>query len=181
MFTLTVTFLSPVEANDIQKLSIPLSNIFVHAQSSDGKAYAVSLYFDISDEWAHGDSNALINWENTLVPHAQGSGDLSTFTVTPNSPNTLSEVNDYPSWGTVVWATDNQSNLSIQSGQDVVVRSGFVSQGKLNNTMDTNMPRAINDRWPVFAFCVDLVLIQDSPASRARSTAWMRSVTCNLL
>ena len=161
--TLVVTFLSPVEANDIQKLSVPLSYIFARAQSNDGKSHAVSLYFDISGEWAHGDSNALINWGSTQVPHANGNGNITTFTVTPNSPQVLAEVNDYPSWGTVVWATHNQLNLSIQSGQDTVVRSQFVSQGQLNNSMDPDMPRAINNRWPVFAFDFNLGSITTPP------------------
>jgi len=154
--TLTVTFLSPVEADDIQKLSVPLSYILAEVQSNDGKAHNVSLYFDISGEWAYGNTSALIKWGSEQVPHAKGPGTITTFTITPNSPQVLSEVNDYPSWGTVVWATDNQPNLAIQSGQDTVVRSQFVSQGKLNNTMDSNMPRAIQDRWPVFAFALNM-------------------------
>jgi hypothetical protein len=152
--TLTVTFLSPVEVDNMQKLSVPLSYITAYAQSSDGQTHNVSLYFDISGEWAHGDSSALINWSNEQVPHTKGN--LTAFTVTPNTPQVLSEVNDYPSWGTAVWATDNRPNLTTQSGQDTVVRSLFVTQGKLSNTMDTNMPRAINDRWPVFAFAINM-------------------------
>ena len=152
--TLSVSFLSPVEVDDIQKLSVPLSYITVYAQSNDGQTHTVSLYFDISGEWAYGDSSALINWGSEQVPHAKGN--LTAFTVTPNTPQVLSEVNQYPSWGTAVWATDNQPNLAIQSGEDIVVRSQFVSQGKLNNSMDTNMPRAINDHWPVFAFATNI-------------------------
>jgi hypothetical protein len=152
--TLMVTFLSPVEPDDLQKLSVPLSYITAHVQSNDAKAHAVSLYFDISAEWAHGDSNALVNWGSQQVPHAHGN--LTTFTVTPNAPQVLSEVNQYPSWGTAVWATDQQQNLTVRSGQDLLVRSQFVTQGKLDNTMDTGMPRAINDRWPVFAFALDM-------------------------
>lgn len=152
--TLTLTFFSPVEANDIKRLSIPFSYMLADVHSNDGAAHTVSLYFDISGEWAHGDSNQLINWNSEQVGP---SGDtLTAFTVTPNSPTVLGEVNEYPSWGTVVWATKNQPGLTIQSGQDIVVRSLAVSQGKLNNTMDQNMPRAINDSWPVFAFNFEL-------------------------
>jgi len=161
--TLIVTFLSPVEADDIQKLSVPLSYILAEVQSNDGQAHNVSLYFDISGEWAYGNTSALIKWGSEQVPHAKGPGTITSFTVTPNSPQVLSEVNDYPSWGTVVWATDNQPNLAIQSGQDTVVRSLFVSQGKLNNTMDPDMPRAIQDRWPVFAFALNMGSVTNQP------------------
>lgn len=161
--TLTVAFLSPVEADDIQKLSVPLSYIIAEVQSNDGKAHNVSLYFDISGEWAYGDTNAQIKWGSEQVSHAKGPGTITSFTVTPNSPHVLSEENDYPSWGTVVWATDNQPNLATQSGEDLVVRSQFVSQGKLNNTMDSDMPRAINNRWPVFAFALNMGSVTKQP------------------
>lgn len=150
--TLSITFLSPVEAEDLQKQSVPLSYILVQAKSHDGRAHTVSLYFDISGEWAYGDDNVLIQWASEQIPQKREKGTITTFTVTPNTPRVLSEVNDYPSWGTVVWATENQNNLSTQSGQDSVVRAQFVEHGKLNNTMDNTMPRAINDRNPVFAF-----------------------------
>ncbi|GCE09241.1 glutaminase domain-containing protein [Dictyobacter aurantiacus] len=163
--TLTVTFLSPVEVDNIQNLSVPLSYITATAQSNDGQTHAVRLYFDISGEWAHGDSNELINWNTEQVSHAKSAGTLTTFTVTPHSPQVLSEVNDYPSWGTAVWATESQPQLAIQSGEDVVVRAFFVSQGTLNNTMDANQPRAINDRWPVFAFALNMGTVTERATS----------------
>lgn len=148
--TLYLTFLSPVEASDIQRLSMPFGYLIAQAQANDGKAHTVNLYFDISGEWAHGTSSTLINWGIQQVAHS--GGNLATFTVTPSSPTVLAETNDYPSWGQAVWSTASQSNLTYQSGSDVTVRSQFVSQGTLNNTMDSNMPRAINNNWPVFAF-----------------------------
>jgi hypothetical protein len=60
--TLYVNFLSPVETNDLQRLSIPFGTIFVQAQSNDSNAHTVSVYLDISGEWAHGSSSTLINW-----------------------------------------------------------------------------------------------------------------------
>jgi hypothetical protein len=148
--TVYVTFLSPVEATDLRRLSIPFSYIFVQAQSSDGNAHTVSVYFDISGEWAHGTSSSLIKWGKQQVTH--GGGTLTVHTVTPAAPQVLAETNDYPSWGTVVWATNQQQGLTFQSGADQTVRSLAATQGQLNNTIDPNMPRAINDHWPVFAF-----------------------------
>ncbi len=152
--TLNVNFLSPVEATDIQRLSIPFGYIFAQAQSNDGNNHSVQLYFDISAEWAHGDSNTLVTWNSEQVGHSNGN--LTALTVTPNSPQTLAEANDYPSWGTAVWATNSQSNVTSQIGADSDVRSLAVSQGTLNNSVDGNKPRAINDHWPVFAFSYDL-------------------------
>ena len=148
--TLYLTFLSPLETTDIQRLSMPFGYITAQVQTNDGLSHTVNLYFDISGEWAHGTDTTLINWQVQQVSHT--GGNLTTFTVTPSSPTVLAETNDYPSWGQEVWATNTQSNLSYQSGQDTVLRNQFVAQGTLNNSMDTNMPRAINNAWPVFAF-----------------------------
>lgn len=152
--TIYLNFLSPVEANDQQRLSIPFGYIFAQAHSTDGNTHTVSLYFDISGEWAHGTSSTLINWANQQVAHS--GGNLTAFSVTPSSPTSLAETNDYPSWGSAIWATNTQSNLTYQSGADTTVRALAVSQGSLNNTMDSNMPRAINNSWPVFAFNFNL-------------------------
>ncbi|WP_160145620.1 glutaminase domain-containing protein [Dictyobacter aurantiacus] len=148
--TLYLTFLSPVEATDLKRLSQPFGYILAQAQSNDGATHTVHLYFDISGEWAHGASSTLINWQVQQVAHRTGT--LTTFTITPDSPTLLAETKDYPSWGQAVWAANTTANLTYQSGLAPTVRTQFVTQGKLNNSMDTNMPRAINDNWPVFAF-----------------------------
>ncbi len=161
--TLYLHFLSPVEATDLQRLSMPFGAIFAQAQTNDGQTHSVQLYFDISGEWAHGTSSTLIDWEMQQVSHS--GGNLATFTVTPDSPTVLAETNDYPSWGQAVWATNSQSNLTYQSGEDITLRSQFVSEGTLNNTMDSNMPRAINNAWPVFAFNFTLGTISGTPSA----------------
>jgi len=159
---LTVDFLSPVEATDLRRLSMPLSDIITTAQSSDGSQHSVTVYFDISGEWASGLTGvnnqpaALINWApETINLNANGTnrkGTLSTWTVIPTNPIVLNQANDYPTWGTVLWSTQTTSSLTTQSGADSAVRSQFVGNGVLNNTNDTNQPRAINDAYPVFAF-----------------------------
>ncbi len=153
---LTVNFLSPVEAKDLRRLSMPLSDIITTAQSSDGIQHTVTVYYDISGEWAHGDSNQLIKWApETIGRSADGSstpGTLSTWTVTPNSPTVFNQVNDYPSWGTMLFATETSGSLTTQSGGDGAVRSQFAGFGQLTNANDTNQPRAINNNYPVFAF-----------------------------
>ncbi len=153
---LTVNFLSPVEATDLRRLSMPLSDIITTAQSSDGATHTVTVYFDISGEWADGDSNAQISWApESINLNSDGSskkGALSTWTVTPTKPIVLNQVNDYPTWGTVLWSTQTTSGLTTQSGSDSSVRTQFVGNGVLTNANDTNQPRAVNDAYPVFAF-----------------------------
>lgn len=67
----------------------------------------------------------------------------------------FSEINDQTEYGNWYWATDNIAGLTHQSGADADVRSAFTSKGVLSNTNDTDF-RAINDRYPVFGFAVDL-------------------------
>jgi len=170
---LTVDFLSPVEAKDLRRLSMPLSDIITTAQSSDGSNHTVSVYFDISGEWASGLTGvnsqpaALINWApETIARNADGTGTqgtLSTWTVMPTSPIVFTQSNDDADWGTVLWSTETTSGLTTQSGADVTVRSQFVGFGVLANTNDTNQPRAINNAFPVFAFARALGIVGTTP------------------
>lgn len=170
---LTVDFLSPVEATDLRRLSMPLADIITTARSSDGNNHTVSIYFDISGEWAsgltgaNGQTAAQINWApETIARTADGSatqGTLSTFTVTPAAPQVFTQDNDDADWGTVLWSTGTTSNLTTQSGQDTVVRGQFVGSGVLANSNDANQPRAINDAYPVFAFAQSLGTVGTTP------------------
>jgi hypothetical protein len=161
--TVYLTFLSPVDATDLQRLSMPFGYMTAQAETNDGNTHNVSLYFDISGEWAYGDSNALINWGTKQVTHAGGT--LRVHTITPNAPQVLNENSDYPSWGTVVWATNSQTGFTWQSGADAAVRSEAISQGFLNNSVDSNQPRAINNQYPVFAFNFQLNNLSGQPSS----------------
>jgi hypothetical protein len=143
---------------------MPFGYIIAQAATNDGNTHNVSLYFDISGEWANGSESALIDWGTKQVTDAGGT--LRVHTVTPTSPQVLSEYEDYPNWGTVVWATNEGSGFTWQSGADVTVRSEAISQGYLNDTVDPNQPRAINDNYPVFAFNFQLPGLTGEPSSQ---------------
>ena len=157
---LTVDFLSPVEATDLKRLSMPLSDITATAQSSDGNTHTVKLYFDISAEWTNGNESAQVSWAPETVPldsdGTQATGNLATWTSYPTTPQVLTQTGNFADWGTVLWSTKQVAGLTVQSGQDVVVRSQFATTGALTGTNDTNQPRAINNDYPVFAFAKNL-------------------------
>jgi hypothetical protein len=67
----------------------------------------------------------------------------------------FSETNQQADWGYWYWATKNGPRLNYRSGQDVVVRGAFASNGSIGDSSDTNF-RPINQDWPVFAFSSDL-------------------------
>jgi hypothetical protein len=168
--TLTLTFLSPVEANDLRRLSMPLSYISARAHSNDGAAHQVSLYVDISGEWAHPNTGALIKWDRQQAATMRGS--LTALTVTAANPTILAEkfddnnlYSEYPSWGVATLAAQDAPNVTFQIAADTVARSNAVSGGRLDNTIDADMPRAINDRFPVLAFNSDLGAVGAQPTS----------------
>jgi hypothetical protein len=147
--SLVVEFFSPVEPGDLRRQSIPMSYVVLTVRSIDGQPHDVQLYADISGEWTSGDVSQLISW----TPYSDAS--LRAWTVQLQNQQPLTEQGQLAAWGNVVWATPAASNLTYQSGQDLVVRGQFVSNGTLANSNDTNY-RAISNNWPVFAFCHDL-------------------------
>jgi hypothetical protein len=147
---LTVTFLSPVEPGDIKRASVPLSYISVRAASDDGAPHQVSLYLDISAEWVHNDVTTPVTWAHDSSPAIQS------LSVEAASQQTLAENGDMATWGTVVWNSPQRAGLTWQIGADQAVRGAAALNGELNNTVDTNMPRPINDNWPVFGFNLNL-------------------------
>ena len=151
---LEVSFFSPVEPGDLRRQSQPLSYVAATARSIDGRPHHTSLYFDVSGEWCSGDSGTQITWDE--VAHTSAGVSLISLTSTPAAPQPLHEINETAAWGTVLWSTPTRPGLTWQIGQDAVVRAQAVSKGSLDGTVDQAKPRAINDRWPVFAFNLDL-------------------------
>jgi hypothetical protein len=159
---MTVQFLSPVEPGDLRRQSIPLSYVLVGVRSTDGQTHDVQVYADISGEWCSGDDTQLITWSPAQV--SNGGPTLQVWTVQLQNQQPLTEQDQQAAWGDMVWATPASGQFSYQSGQDVVVRGQFVSNGALANTNDTSY-RAINDNWPVFGFCQDLGQVGSQPVS----------------
>ncbi|KAJ7498791.1 DUF1793-domain-containing protein [Mycena latifolia] len=154
---LTVTFLSPVEPDDLSKQSFPFSYMALSAAATDGNSHTVQLYSDITAEWVAGDNSLPVNWttsagDETLVHQIQ----LRNQTV-------FAETNDRILHGSVFYSTNTASGVTYQTGEDVIVRSQFVNSSVLLNTQDTNF-RAISNSWPVFAFAHDLGEITGTPS-----------------
>jgi hypothetical protein len=147
---LTVTFLSPVTPGDLRRQSQPLSYLAVTARSTDGKPHKVGIYFDISGEWASGDSGRPIGWAQ------QSTAGVVSLSFAQSAPQVLGENGDSAEWGTVVLSSPARSGLTWQIGADGDVRRQIATRGVLLNTVDQDQPRPIRDRYPVFAFSQDL-------------------------
>jgi Domain of unknown function (DUF4965)/Domain of unknown function (DUF5127)/Domain of unknown function (DUF1793)/Domain of unknown function (DUF4964) len=159
----TVDFISPSEPTDLMNLSIPLGFVFASASSSDGAAHGVSLYFDISGEWAHGDPATQVVWQQQRLPAP--TGEVLALSVSPAAQYPLLEINQYPAWGTAVLSTPLSPEVTFKIGQDTVVRSLACATGALDGAVDSDMPRAISDRWPVLGFNFDLGQVGTTPTA----------------
>jgi hypothetical protein len=110
-------------------------------------------------EWASGDRNAVAEWDYGVTD-----GGIAYHKVHRQTQLLFSEVSSKAEWGDWYWATESHEKMTHQSGSDVNVRGKFSSDGKLDNSKDTNY-RPISQDWPVFAFAVDLEIVDSTPAS----------------
>ncbi|KAJ7260577.1 hypothetical protein C8J57DRAFT_1471634 [Mycena rebaudengoi] len=162
---LTVTFLSPVEADEV-KLSIPLSYMDVSAVSTDGAAHSVQVYSDISGEWTSGSATWDIEWSTTTT-------DILSHEIRVAFPAVYEEINDQTQYGAAYYSILNGKKATYQTGPDAVVRNQFVNKGLLTNTKDLNF-RSISDSWPIFGLSKDLGSVSKTPASVVFSVGHIR-------
>ncbi|KAK1219797.1 hypothetical protein PQX77_017461 [Marasmius sp. AFHP31] len=144
-----VTFLSPVEPEDLVLQSFPFGYVLVDVASSDGAAHRVQVFSDLSGEWLSSAGSVPIQWNTSI------SGPVLTHTVKLSSPNTLREFGDMSQDGVLYHATNPGDGVTWQSGGAVAVRGWFLTHGFLNNTNDTTF-RNIDQDLPVFGFSHDL-------------------------
>jgi hypothetical protein len=155
---INVTFLSPIEPTDLVKQSFPFTYIYFEASSTDENSHSVQVYQDISGEWTSSDTNNVIQWNTTT------SSNPIIFHEAQRDPyQYMIETNNIAEDGVVYHVTNSGASVTYQTGQDIVLRSGFLNYGKLNKTQDTNY-RAISSDWPVFAFASDLGSISSTPS-----------------
>ncbi|KAH6613804.1 hypothetical protein B0J18DRAFT_65103 [Chaetomium sp. MPI-SDFR-AT-0129] len=157
--TLTVTFLSPVYADDLARQSQQFSYISAKAKSSDGKKHSVQVYMDVSGEWASGDTTQVVEWDSAT------SGDVVYHRFARQAQQEFAEIGEIASWGNWYLATKAGDGLTWQIGQDHAVRSQFAKARLLGNTKETNF-RPVQEQWPVFAFSHDLGDVQNNDVER---------------
>ncbi|KAK0206362.1 DUF1793-domain-containing protein, partial [Desarmillaria ectypa] len=151
---LTVSFLSPVDATDLVKQSIPFAYMTVSAASIDGAGHSVQVYTDISAEWVSGDTSLTANWTTST-------GSVVTHQVQLTDPSVFSEFSDHTQYGSAFYSTISTDRTTYQTGADVTVRAQFINNGILPNTQDANF-RAVSNNWPVFALASDLGSVSSS-------------------
>ncbi|TCD67397.1 hypothetical protein EIP91_012432 [Steccherinum ochraceum] len=146
-----ITFLTPIEVDDLVKQSIPFSYFYLDAVSMDGQTHELQTYVDISGEWASGNRSETMTWKTTQT-------DTSTFhQIQLSSANQYQEIVDQ--------AEDTTTYLATRSapGVDSVVallgqsRQTFAATGALAGSIpQSSSSISDNGRFPVFSISVDL-------------------------
>ncbi|KAL0061627.1 hypothetical protein AAF712_011544 [Marasmius tenuissimus] len=142
-----VTFLSPIEPDDVVLQSFPFGYVFVDVASSNGAAPRVQVFSDLTGEWLSSSSDNRIQWDTSISPIISHTAQLS-------SRGTLKESNEMPDDAVLYYATIPGDGVTWQTGGHPL-RGLFWAHGSLNNTKDTAF-RNIRNNWPVFAFSHDL-------------------------
>ncbi|CUA66635.1 hypothetical protein RSOLAG22IIIB_00076 [Rhizoctonia solani] len=145
---LVLTFLSPIDTNDLVRLSLPFSYLSVSAVSNDGASHSVSVYTDNSGEFITSDTSMKAQWSTTtegVIVHQ----------MSLQSPITYSENRQRAQWGTAYLAANQTDGTTWRIGGADMVRGEFIQSGKLTNTPDANF-REVSKDWPVMAIAQNL-------------------------
>ena len=113
--------------------------------------FDVNIYIDVNGQWVSGYPDAEIEW--ALSQQKTGDDDvegLKTWIVGKTNEITFAEHNDHSEWGQLHFTAPDDAQH--QSGHAEELRQRFAKTGTLQDEIDENAPRKINDTEPVFAF-----------------------------
>ncbi|GAA5819993.1 hypothetical protein JCM3770_006817 [Rhodotorula araucariae] len=152
----TATFLSPITPNEIVRQSLPFSYLIVDVDHEAVKRHSISVYTDISGEWASGDANVNLTWTYTSRSR------IGVHAVSRERPLRFGELAEQAEWGRAVYATALRAGVVAGSGPAHELRAHFIRHGHLDGSHDVEY-RKVNDRQPVFGF--SLMLNENEPAA----------------
>lgn len=151
---LTVTFMSPLVAEDLDLLGLPVTYVTTSVFSTDGKKHQTTVYLDASAEWCVSNSS-----QEVVASHPKVDG-MQLMSFQSKDQPVLEQAGDQVQigWGTfylgALRTTAGATDSAI--GGHAASRSSFVQAGKLPATDDLRFPRAASDDWPVMAVTSDV-------------------------
>ncbi|KIK54872.1 hypothetical protein GYMLUDRAFT_176634 [Collybiopsis luxurians FD-317 M1] len=153
---ISITFLSPIEPDNLVLQSFPFSYIYFEASSMDGNSHSIQVYQDITGEWVSYNNSNGIQWNTTT-------NDPIIYHKAQRLPfQFMTEINDVSEDGAIYHVTNSGNGVTYQTGDAATIRTEFLENGKLNNTQEPP-PHAISTTTqPVFAFSNDLGTIQST-------------------
>ncbi len=157
-----LTFLTPDLPREINILSRPVTYLTWQVHSLDGKQHQVEIYYDNTAELVVNTPDEAVVWKSVTVPN------LSVLRMGTAAQPILQQAGDYIriNWGYLYAAApQSESTQDTVLPQEAATRE-FVSKGQPDPQMDTHMPRAADDHWPVMAFVFNLGAVGGEPVSR---------------
>lgn len=157
-----LTFLTPDLPQDIDVLSRPVTYLSWQVSSTDARLHQVEIYYDNTAELVVNTPDQQVDWKKEKI------GDLDALRMGTSDQPVLGRAGDSVriDWGYLYAAAPRN-----ESPQTVVLpgekaAAQFLSSGALSSPMDTNMPRAAGDHWPVMAVAFNLGTVNAAPVSR---------------
>jgi len=158
----TLTFMNPLLAYDLEILSRPVAYLTWDVNSVDGKSHAVSLYFDNSAEVAVNTSDQKVIWSRNNLDS------LSVLRIGTSEQRMLEKSGDdlRIDWGYFYLAIPKMFTFTDVITSNDLARQAFAGKGTLPSSDDLRMPRAASDDWPVMAVTLDLGNVGAQSVSR---------------
>jgi hypothetical protein len=165
---LTLEFLTPQIATDLDLLGRPVTYVTLTARASDGQEHAVSFYFDASSEIAVNSTDQKVVWTRARLDG------LETLAIGTQDQRVLDRTGDdlRIDWGYFYLAVPDQAGASLRLSSDRENRGTFAREGKLPPRDDLRMPRPVSDSYPVAAAAFDLGRIGAVDVSRRLMLAY---------
>ena len=158
---ITLTFTSPLLAEDLELLSRPVTYVDWSLRASDGRSHAVSLYFDASAEW-------VVNTEEQVTWCRFALGTMQVLRIGSLEQPVLRRSGDNLriDWGYLYLAVPEQGSSATVLTDFRSAREGFAIKGAIPDHDDLRMPRLASDQWPVLACVFDLGRVGRKPVRR---------------
>lgn len=156
---LTVRFMTPLLAEDLDILSRPFSYMEMSAKSLDGRTHRVSLYVDVSAEAAVDTPDQKVVWDRAAV-----GSDRESLMIGTRSQNVLGKRGDDVriDWGYLHLLGEQANATGVYLASDA--RSAFISEQKLpeQEKMLGERGKAVSNGWPVLCARYDLGEVGES-------------------
>jgi hypothetical protein len=158
---LTLTFMSPLLAEDLDVMSRPATYLTFDARAVDGRAHKVSVYFDVTAEWAVNTTYQKVIWSRPKV------GDLDVLSFGSQQQSILEQAGDdlRIDWGYLYLVVPPGDESSVIAWNQTA-RNSFAKEGTLPDSDDLRMPRPARDQLPAAAVVMDLGAVGASTVSR---------------
>jgi Glutaminase A six helical-hairpin domain/Domain of unknown function (DUF5127)/Domain of unknown function (DUF4964) len=158
---LTLTFMTPALPYDLDLLSRPVTYLTWTAKATDGGKHVVQLYYDNTAELVVDQASQEVVWS------AERIGRLAALKLGTEAQMIVAAKGDNRriDWG-YLYVAAPRKRVSGHAIAPISCRDTFATQGMLPDSMDTDMPRAVNDNGPVAAFVFDLGQIGKKATSR---------------